>query len=195
MRAARSGRAGGIRRAHIGREFSNDVADGHFILDHLIVTLLLGYLVQILVRPCVTGDLMAFGDHTADNSRPWRGFVINGALSNIDTRDKEGGLHAICGKLIEDIVGVDVWAVVVGNGDGSWLNAIINTLPTIWYGSELGSRNFAGASSRRQFVGITSWSILELTIGGKAEFITLSTPSLHRISNGILQTKSILTYS
>lgn len=100
IRATGCGRASGVGRPHIGREFANDVADGHLVLDHLVNTLLLGDLVEILVRPCVTSDLVAFGDHAADHSRPGLGLVIDGAFSNVDTGNEEGCLKAIGGELV-----------------------------------------------------------------------------------------------
>jgi hypothetical protein len=144
--ATRCGRASGIGRTHVGGEFANDVADGHLVLHHLVVTLLLGDLVEILVRPCVTGNLVTLSDHAADNSRPGLGLVIKSAFSDIDTSDEEGSLESICCELVQNVVGVNVWAVIVGNGDSSWLNTIVDTLSTVRNCTKLGSRNGAGAS-------------------------------------------------
>jgi hypothetical protein len=52
--------------AHVGGVFADDVSDGHFVLDHLVDTLLVCDLVEVLVRPCVTGDLVALGVHLRD---------------------------------------------------------------------------------------------------------------------------------
>jgi hypothetical protein len=55
--------ARGVWWAHISRVFADDVADGHFVLDHLVDTLLVGDLIEVLVGPSVTGNLVAVGMH------------------------------------------------------------------------------------------------------------------------------------
>lgn len=93
--APRSIRAGGEWWAHISWEFADDVGKGHFQPHHLVVTLLLRYGAQVLMRPSVAGDLMAFVDHTSDHAGPCLRGVIETALAKIDTSDKESGLEAI----------------------------------------------------------------------------------------------------
>src|SRR5690349_501176 len=55
---------------HVSRILSENVADGHLILDHLIIDLGLGDLAQILMRPSVAGDLMTLRIHTSDDICP-----------------------------------------------------------------------------------------------------------------------------
>jgi hypothetical protein len=55
--------------------------------------------------------LVALGDHALDHIGPLR-CAVDGALAQVDTGDEKGGLEAIRGELVEDAVGVDVWAVV-----------------------------------------------------------------------------------
>jgi len=54
-------------------------------------------------------DLVTFGNHTLDHVGPLR-CAVDCALAEVDSRDEECGLEAICGELVEDAVGVDVWA-------------------------------------------------------------------------------------
>jgi hypothetical protein len=49
--------------SHIGGVFADDVTDGHFVLDHLVDTLLVSDLIEILVGPGVAGNLMTVGIH------------------------------------------------------------------------------------------------------------------------------------
>jgi len=101
--------AGRVRWPHIGRVFSNNVADCHLVPDHLVVSLSIGNDAEVLMRPCVACYLVAFGHHTLDHAGPAFGRV-DSPLSIVDTSDEEGSLEAIFGKLIEDLVGVDVRA-------------------------------------------------------------------------------------
>jgi hypothetical protein len=60
------------------------------------------------VRPSMAGDLMAIGYHALDDVGP-RGGCIDGAFAEVVACDEEGGFEAVSGKLVEDLVGVEVW--------------------------------------------------------------------------------------
>ena len=106
------GAAGAVRGTHVGRVFSDDVADGHFILDHLVDALLFRDLAQVGVTPCVGGDLMAISYHTLDNSGPGR-CGVDGTFAVVVTSHEEGSLEAVGSELIQDAVGVEIWTVCV----------------------------------------------------------------------------------
>lgn len=91
--------AGRVGRAHVGRVLSDDVADGHLVLDHLVVSLSIGDDTEILVRPGVAGYLVALGDHSLDDVGPLRGGV-DGALADIDTGDEKSGLESVLSELV-----------------------------------------------------------------------------------------------
>lgn len=98
-----------IRGTHICWVLANDVADGHFVLHHLVITLRISDHGQVLVRPGVAGHLMAIGYHALDDIGPRSG-RIDGAFPKVVACNKEGGLEAVRSELVEDLVGVEVWA-------------------------------------------------------------------------------------
>ena len=124
--------AGRVRWAHVGRVFADDVTDGHFVLDHLVVNLLLGDEAKVLVGPSVRSDLMAVVVHLLDDASP---VLINGTLSDVVTGDEECGMGTTCFKLSHNVLGVDVWTIVVCNGDGSRVVADVDTTTAVRNGS------------------------------------------------------------
>jgi hypothetical protein len=106
------GVAGRIRWTHISRVLSDDVSNGHFILDHLVVALSISDDGEILMTPRMAGNLVALGDHTLDDVGPGSGGV-NGAFAQVDAGYEEGCFETICGELIENLSCVKVWAAFV----------------------------------------------------------------------------------
>ena len=64
------------------------------------------------MTPRMTSNLMALGDHTLDDVGP-RGGRVDGTFAQVVTGDEEGGFEAICGKLVENLGGVKVWAAII----------------------------------------------------------------------------------
>lgn len=170
-----SGLARRVRRTHVSGIFADDVTDGHLILDHLIVDLSLGDLGQVLVGPRVGGDLVTFSYHTSDNGSP---SLINGTLANIDASDEEGGLEASRVELVQDLVSVDVWTIVIGDGDRSWLAASVDTSTTIRDATLLRTGIVASTSSSGGFVGVTAGAKVEEAVRSVAVLCSISTVSL-----------------
>jgi hypothetical protein len=110
--------AGGVRWAHVGGIFADDVSNGHFVFDHLVDTLLVRDLVKVLVRPGVTSDLMSVGVHIRDDTCP---ILINGAFAQVVTSDEECRLGTASFELGHNLLSIDVWAIIVGDRDGLWL--------------------------------------------------------------------------
>ena len=101
------GIAGRVRRTHVCRVLSNDVPNGHFILDHLVVTLRVSDDAKILMRPSVRCDLVALCDHELDDGGPLRS-RFNGTFSKVDASNEKGSFESVRGKLIQNTVRVDV---------------------------------------------------------------------------------------
>jgi hypothetical protein len=171
------GGAGRVGRAHISREFANNVADGHLVLDHLVFALSSSDRAQILVGPCVAGNLMSFGDHSLDDSRPRCSGIINGTLVDVDTSDEKGSLCAVGLKLIQDASCVDIWAIIIGNGNSSRDFTGVDTCSTVQDIADLGTSDAGSAGSSWGLVGITCRSIFEQAVGSHAILISLSAPS------------------
>lgn len=175
--ATRSSSTRRVGGTHIGREFSNDVGDGHFVLDHLITALSASDSTEILMRPGVAGNLMTFRDHATEHTGPWLASIINGALANVDTSHEESSLCVIRFEQVHNVVGVRIGAVIIGDSNGSWNTARIHALTTIGNATKLSPRDTTGASSSGGLVGITPRAELELAVGGRAEITTLTAVS------------------
>ena len=75
--AARLRRAAGVRRAHVGWEEAEDVAQSHLVLPHLVPAVQGGDSAQVQMGPCVAGNLMTIGVHPLDNRNVPVGGNIN----------------------------------------------------------------------------------------------------------------------
>lgn len=116
--------------------------------------------------------------HALNKGGPSSGFVVNRTLSDVDARDEKCRLEALSSELVEYIFSVYVRSVIVGNSNSSRFCAEVNSLSSISDRAKLRTSDVARAASRREMVSITSWSVLEETIGGLAVVVALATPSL-----------------
>jgi hypothetical protein len=151
-----------VRGTHIGGVFADDVADGHLVLDHLIETLLLGDFIEVLVRPSMAGNLMALGVHVLDNTPP---VLINGAFAKVVASNEEGCVGVARLELCHNLLSVDIWAIIVGDGDGLRLQALPNTNATILNCAQLSTSIIASGGSIRGLVSIATWTKVDLAIG------------------------------
>lgn len=164
-----------VRRTHVRRVLADDVANGHLVLDHLIVDLSLSDPGKILVGPSVGSNLVTIGNHAADDSTP---LLINGTLSKVDTSNEEGGLETGSSELVQDLVSVNVWTIIVSDGNGSGLAARINTSPTVGDTALLRTGIVACAGSSRGLVGIAGRAKIEQAVRSIAVVWGVSTVSL-----------------
>lgn len=164
-----------VRRAHVCRVFANDVADGHLVLDHLVVDLSLGDLGKILVRPSVGSNLVTVGDHASDDRGP---LLVDGTLANVDTSDEKGGLETGSSELVQDLVSVDVWTVIISNSNGSSFAACIDTSTAIGDTALLRTGIVTGGGSSRGLVGIAAGTKFEQAVRSVAVVWGVSTVSL-----------------
>lgn len=181
-----------VGRAHVGRVFANDVANGHLILDHLVVDLSLSDCGKILVGPGVGSDLVAVGDHTPDDSLP---LLVDSTLADVVTGDEEGGLEASSGELVKNLVSVDVWAVVVGDGNGSSLATGVDTGTAVSDVALLRASIIASAGSSRGLVGVAARTKVEQAVRSIAVIPGVSTVSSARAAvtlsaNSVAKTRS-----
>jgi hypothetical protein len=156
-----SGVACRVRGSHVGGVFSDDVADSHLILYHLIITLILGDLVKILVGPGVTGNLVALGVHVGNNAAP---VLVDCTLAIVIASNEESGLRVLCSELRHDLLSVDIWAVVIGDGNGLGLQALADTDATICDSAELGASIILSGCSDRGLVSIAAWPKVDLAV-------------------------------
>lgn len=174
-----------VRWTHVGWVLADDVADGHLVLDHLVVTLCAGDLVKVLVRPSMTSDLVAILVHLRNCVSPGVG-LIDRTFADVVTGNKESGVGATVLKLLHDFFSVYVWAIIVSNGNGLGLQALSNAPTTILNVSKLATVVVLCGSSIWRFVRVTAGTKFELAIRRLAVIRALSAVTLVEIS--ILET-------
>ena len=97
------------------------------------------------MRPGVTSNLMAGSVHLLDDSGPFSGGIVNSTLAVVDTSNKEGSLHLVLFEKIKNIVSIDVWTVIISDGNGAGLSARVDAATTILNIAKLGTSNIACA--------------------------------------------------
>lgn len=110
--AARRFVALGIGRPHVRRILADDIGNGSFVLDHLLLAHVGRDTGQAVVGPGVGGDLVTFVDHAPQQVGPGSGDV-DLAFAQVVARDIEGGREAVLLEEIQELGGVDVGAVVI----------------------------------------------------------------------------------
>jgi len=101
--------------------------------------------------PCVRSDLVAVVVHLLDDTRP---VLVDGALADVVTSDEERGVGSSCLEQFHNAFSVNVWTIVVGDGNGSRVVADVDAPTAIRNASELWARVVAGACSSRSLVGV-----------------------------------------
>jgi hypothetical protein len=178
---------------HVSWVLSDNVTDGHFVLDHLVVALGVTDNAQVLVGPCVASNLVAFSYHALDDIGPLRGGV-DGTLADVDTGHEKGSLEAILGELVKHAVGVDVRAVIISNGDSTRRLAGVDTTATILDIAFLRTRVVTSASTGWCLVGVAAWAEIDETVRGIAVVLGSTAVSLQETSAGVMLWDLNVTY-
>lgn len=190
---------GVVRRAHVGGEVAEHVPEGHLVLDHLIEALGAGDVVQILVAPGVTGDLVALVTHAQQDVRPGGALIVDPPLVEVDGRDEECGWHAIVVQDVQQLGRVDVRAVVVRDCDGTWLAALGDTAAAPQHAAKFGSRDRGCVLPGRHGIRIAGRPIFKLAGRSVAEVAAGAAKALQRtlisrrLSFGYIETDSSRT--
>jgi hypothetical protein len=69
------------------------------------------------------GNLMSIGNHTFDHIRPGRGWIIDLAFADVVASNKERGFRIVGSIEIQKLVGVNVRAIVISDGNRTRYNA------------------------------------------------------------------------
>jgi hypothetical protein len=140
------------------------------------------------VRPSVAGDLMAVGIHLGDDIPP---VLINGTLADVVTGNEEGCMSLASFELSHDLLSEDIWTIIVGDGNGLWLQALPDTQATVLDASKLTTGIVTSGGSVRSLVSITAWTILELAVRGGAVLGANTAVSLANINTECSNKNSI----
>ena len=117
----------GIRRSHVGRILADHVGDGSFVLDHLLLPHVGRNAGQAVVRPGMRGDLMTFVDHALQQVGPGS-CGVDATFPQVVSRDVEGGRESILFEEVQEFRGVNIRAIVIGQGDDVGLGAAVDVL-------------------------------------------------------------------
>jgi hypothetical protein len=174
--ATRHSSAARVRRAHVGWEVSNDVANCHLVLDHLILTISGGDGTQVQMSPGVGCDLVTFGCHSLDG-----GLVacscIDLSLVDVVASNEEGRLCVVRLEEVQDMIGIiGEWAVIVRDSDCATSDTIGDSSATVYDCSELGAGHSACVCSCRCNVLRASGTVLVVATRGVAIVGSVSAP-------------------
>jgi hypothetical protein len=163
--------AAGVRRAHVGGDLANNVAESHLVLPHLLLAVDGRDSAEVQMGPCVGRELMALGVHALEHGRELWG-DINLALVDVVASDEESGLCVVLFHEVQDVGSKDLlWTVIVGESNSSGCNAVVNTLAAVGNVSKLGASNGGCVCSSRCNVLWASWSVGIVAARGVTEIV------------------------
>jgi len=179
---------GRVRWAHVSRVLAENVTNSHLVLHHLVVTLLLCDFVEVLVRPSVTGNLVALRIHSLDDTTP---VLVNGTFADIVTSYEEGSLCVVLVKLSQNIVSVDVWTVIISQSNSVLLHTRADTYTAVLDISKLRTGVVAGCGTVWCLQSIATRAEVNLAIRSLAvrltnAAVTLSRATFASSTNGIV---------
>lgn len=115
------------------------------------------------MSPSMGCNLMSLVVCSLDGRSPRKSGIVDLSLTVIVASNEESCLSIVLLQYVQDMLGVDVRAVIVSNGNGTSHCAIVDTSSTIQDVTKLGSRNGRSASARWDFVVVASRCEVELT--------------------------------
>lgn len=166
-----------IRRSHISREESKDIAQSHLITVHVLLSLGTCEVGQVGMSPSVRCNLMSLVVCTFDRRSPRKSGIVNFSFAVVVASDEKGCLGIVLLQYIQDMLGVDVWTVIVSNGNGSSHCAVVNASSTIQDIAELRSCNSGSTSARWNLVVVASRCVVELTSRCRTIVSAFATPA------------------
>jgi hypothetical protein len=167
--------AAGIRWAHVGGNFANNVAESHLVLPHLLLAVEGRDGAQVQVGPGVRSKLVTLGIHTLEDIDKLGGDV-DLALVDVVARDEESSLCVILLHQVQNVRSKDLlWAIVVCQSNCAWLNTAVDSLATILDRSNLGTCNGGSVGARRSCVLGAARAVLVVTARGVAEVVISAT--------------------
>jgi hypothetical protein len=67
-------------------------------------------------------------------------------------------------ELGHNLLSIDIWSVIVGNGNGLRFETLANSQATILYASKLATYIIRSACAVGRLVGIAAWTIVDLAL-------------------------------
>ena len=125
----------------------------------------------------MASELMAFIIGTLDNGRPPIGGIVDLAFSIVVSSHEKGGLGIVLLEDVENIVGINVWPVIVSQGNCARDGTVINACTTVRDGSVLWTSNGRCVATMRDCVIIASRTVVVLTTRGSTIVCSLTAPA------------------
>lgn len=116
-----------VRGPHICWEKAQNISKSHFIVVHLIFLLLNCQGSQVLVRPCVAGDLVTGFMHALEELGIAGRNVVYLAFAHVVSSNEERCLGIILVQNIENVLCIDIRPVVKRQSNMALVCAEINT--------------------------------------------------------------------
>lgn len=138
---ARCGSAVRVRRPHVSGEKAENVSQSHLIAPHLLLSLQSSQVAQIRVGPGMARDLVPFVVRSLNDRRPRVRSVVNLSFAIVVACNEESCLGAVVCKNIQNVVSVDVRAVIERDGNGSFNCAVVYSCSTVWNATKQWSSN------------------------------------------------------
>jgi hypothetical protein len=182
-----------VRRSHISGEETKDVTKSHLIAVHVLLSLSACKIGQMRMCPSVGCNLMSFVVCSLDCRSPRKSGVVNFTFAVVVASDEEGGFGIVLLQYVQNMLGVDVWAVIVSNSNGSSHCTIVDTGSAVQDVTKLGSSDSRSASTGWDLVVIASRCEVELTSRCSTVVCAFTTPAWNMLGQDTSINSMILT--
>jgi hypothetical protein len=116
---------------HVSGKEAQDIPERHLVVVYLIVPLIKRHVSQILMRPCVTSDLMARLVHALDELRVACRIIVYLALSHVVARDEKGCFRIVFIQDVENLLSINIWSIIEGQSHVALVCAVVNACSSI----------------------------------------------------------------
>ncbi len=141
-------------RPKVGRDDAQDVIESNLVVEDLCPPLGGSRRAQVLVTPAVAPNLVALGNHSLDDGRVSRLWVVDLALSSIVSDNEECGPHVVALEQIQQLRGVNVRPIVERQRDLPRHGAVAD-IDAVGHISERWPRDLGRVRTRRCLISVT----------------------------------------
>lgn len=166
-----------VRWPHVSWEESQDIAECHLIIVHLVLLLLDSHVRQVLMCPSVARDLVARFMHSLKELWVASGNIIYLTLPHIVSRDEKRRFRIVFIEDIKNHLCIDIRAIVKSQSYVALVCAVVDSSSSVAEIPYVRPSNIFGRVSRRLDVSIAFVSVAELTSWPRAVMEILATES------------------
>lgn len=181
-----------VRWSHVSWEETQDIAECHLIIVHLVLLLLDSHVGQVLMRPGVARDLVARFMHSLKELWVSSGNIVYLTLAHVVSRNEKRRFRIIFIEDIKNHLGVDVWPIIKSQSYVALVCAVVDSSSSIAEIPYVRPGNIFSRVSRRLDVSIAFVSVAELTSWPRAVMEILATADSFSTANMSLAGKLYL---